>query len=295
MNNSDHISFLLPAPKRGALFVCAVLLGFAVGSIIIGLIQRIGGTTPAILRISAVIQDVFVFILPALITALFVTRLPAQFLAIDRRPSSLKALASCGLLLLAIPAINALVAWNESITLPQSMSGIEKSMRIAEETARASIDVLIGGTSLGSLLVSILIVGVFAGLSEEMLFRGAFQRLMTTSGLRGPVAVWIAAFVFSAMHLQFYGFFGRLLLGAYFGYLLLWTRSLWIPIITHAFNNTLYIIGSYIETSSGGVPDINTFGADSPILIIFSVVLTVLGIYFLRRYCLRVPKTKSLK
>ena len=279
----DKISFLVPGWKRILLLVCAVLLGFAIGNIIIALLIHLKGSTPAIMRISAVLQDVFMFILPAIVTAVFVTRLPAQFLCIDKKPRWGAALAACVILLLSVPAMNALVAWNEGLKLPESMAAWEESMRQAEEAAQAAVSVLIGGKSIGSLVVSILIVGVFAGFSEEIFFRGAFQRLLSTSGVNAQAAVWIVAFVFSATHLQFYGFFGRLLLGAYFGYLLIWTRNLWIPIIVHIFNNTVYIVGEYITMNSDNAVEINSFGSDKIALIIASVVWTALGIYYFRK------------
>ena len=54
--------------------------------------------------------------------------------------------------------------------------------------------------------------------------------------------IWTAAILFSAFHLQFYGFFPRMLLGAYFGYLLYWSHSIWLPIFAHFINNAIAVI-----------------------------------------------------
>ena len=52
--------------------------------------------------------------------------------------------------------------------------------------------------------------------------------------------------LFSAMHMQFFGFFPRMLLGALFGYLLVWTGSLWVPVFAHFFNNASAVIAYYL-------------------------------------------------
>ncbi|MEG1774662.1 MAG: CPBP family intramembrane glutamic endopeptidase, partial [Oscillospiraceae bacterium] len=60
-------------------------------------------------------------------------------------------------------------------------------------------------------------------------------------------AIWMAAFAFSMFHMQFYGLIPRMLLGAYFGYLLVWTRSLWIPIIAHFANNAIALLQIWLQ------------------------------------------------
>lgn len=120
-----------------------------------------------------------------------------------------------------------------------------------EEVSFESMKVLMAKPSVGTLVVNILLIGVAAGFSEELLFRGCFQRLLTTGGVNRHVAVWLVAIVFSAMHFQFFGFVPRLLLGAYFGYLLLWTGNLWLPITAHILNNTMYVIVAWNEVRMG--------------------------------------------
>lgn len=80
-------------------------------------------------------------------------------------------------------------------------------------------------------------------ITEEFFFRGALQRLIGKWNPNPHFVIWNAAILFSAFHLQFYGFIPRMLLGAYLGYLLLWTRSIWIPIFAHFINNATAVIG----------------------------------------------------
>lgn len=80
-------------------------------------------------------------------------------------------------------------------------------------------------------------------ITEEFFFRGALQRLIGKWNPNPHFVIWNAAILFSAFHLQFYGFIPRMLLGAYLGYLLLWTRSIWIPVFAHFINNATAVIG----------------------------------------------------
>ena len=122
--------------------------------------------------------------------------------------------------------MNRLVAWNESIHLPSSWSGLESVLRDSENAAQAMVQQIMGGSTVWDLIAAILIVGVLTGIAEELFFRGALQRLLQSKFGNKHLAIWSAAFIFSAVHLQFFGFFPRLLMGAYFGYLVVWSGSL---------------------------------------------------------------------
>src|SRR5699024_12563619 len=50
---------------------------------------------------------------------------------------------------------------------------------------------------------------------------------------------------------QFYGFFPRLLLGAVFGYLFVWSRNISIPIFAHFLNNFFVVSLSFYYTQQG--------------------------------------------
>lgn len=96
------------------------------------------------------------------------------------------------------------------------------------------------------LLFNILVIGVLPAIGEELLFRGILQRKLATFWQQEHLAVWVSAFIFSAIHFQFQGFLPRLLLGAALGYLLVWTRNLWVPIIAHFVFNTSQVIFQYV-------------------------------------------------
>ena len=200
-----------------------------------------------------ILQDVLAFILPAIVSMAIFYRRPWHAMALDRAPSGKALLVVLAFYIVSMPALNWLVAANEAMSLPASLSGLEHWMRAMEDGAAETTRQILDIHTVGSLLACVSVVGIMAGLSEEILFRGAMLRMMQDSRMNRHVAVWIVAIIFSAFHLQFYGFFPRMVLGLWLGYLLVWTGSLWVPIIAHTLNNSTVVIFSYL-TNKGMVP-----------------------------------------
>ena len=81
-----------------------------------------------------------------------------------------------------------------------------------EETAERLTIAFIETDNIVGLLFNILIIGVIPAIGEELLFRGALQGSIERWTKNGHLAIWISAFIFSAIHLQFYGFLPRFIL-----------------------------------------------------------------------------------
>lgn len=200
------------------------------------------------------LQDVIVFILPAVVTmALFYYR-PLHVMGFDKAPDWMSLAIIVLFYIISLPGMNWLVNINEAMTLPSWMSGIEQWMRASEDEAAATTQNLLDIHTFGQFLVSLFVIAFMAGLSEEALFRGAMLRTMQDSRLGTHAVVWITAIAFSAIHMQFYGFVPRLVLGLWLGYLFVWTGSLWVPIIAHTLNNSAVVLFSYLA-NMGIVPE----------------------------------------
>lgn len=263
------------------LFLVCYMLTMA-GSYVVG--RLLSSNYGAAIRISAVLQDVLTFIVPAVLTALLVTRRPAALLCLTRRPGWVFLLGALTILVVSIPFQEAVIYWNYHISLPESMASLEASARAMEEAAFQAVKSMLSDSSVAALIVNILIVGCFAGLSEELLFRGCFQRLLTTGGVNPHLAIWLVAFCFSALHFQLFGFVPRLLLGAYFGYLLLWSGSIWVPVAAHVLNNVMFVVASWHSVRTGGVGSLSNEPTLWPALAtVASAVLTAVALWWLRR------------
>ena len=237
--------------------------------------------------ITIVLQNVLVFIVPVILLALInrttEQRPIASTLWMTKGPSLKSILLVVLVWIIALPAMNWLVEWNNGIHLPQALHNLEKLMRDMENEAQKVTTALISTSSWGEMLLMVLVVGVLTGMGEELFFRAGMLGTMHYGKVNRHVAVWIAAIVFSAIHLQFYGFVPRLLLGAWFGYVMLWSGEVWTSIIAHALNNgavvvvgflagNKYISSNFLEEL--GVPQ----EGEMPWLAIASAVATVIVI-----------------
>ena len=139
-----------------------------------------------------------------------------------------------------------LIYWNASMSLPESLAGLESWMKEMETQLMELTKFLTDFQTIPELITGILVIGVFAGIGEEMFFRGVVQPKMQGYLKSAHWGIWVTAIIFSAIHVQFYGFIPRVFLGAMFGYMYHLSGSLWYPIIGHIFNNALTVVMVYL-------------------------------------------------
>lgn len=196
------------------------------------------------LRISQLISAIGTFLLPTFAFAWLCSRDMGNYLSIRKITNSQAwILAFCSILLIS-PTITLLSACNQQMVLPDFLSPIEEWMRNREDMAEHFTKIILSGNSLGILIANLVVVAAAAGLTEEFLFRGALQRVIGNCTTNPHVVIWLTAILFSAFHLQFYGFIPRMVLGAYLGYLLYWSKSIWLPVFAHFTNNAIAVIGN---------------------------------------------------
>jgi hypothetical protein len=136
-------------------------------------------------------------------------------------------------------------------------------------------------------------IAVLPALGEEFLFRGVLQRLFIEWTKNRHFGVWIASFIFSFIHFQFYGFIPRFLLGLYFGYLLVWSSSIWVPVVAHLINNGFAVIYYHFAGGKMGETALDKIGTKTDLSLFLSVILTIalLVIVFLHEKTRRVSPT----
>lgn len=221
-----------------------------------------------------VMVSIAMFIIPAFILAYFFHGEIMKYLMI-KRPSSFNSLLYVVLsILLLIPVINLLGEINSHLHLPDFLKGLESWMRTKEDEAKILTEKFLKVESMPALLFNIFMVGVLPAVGEELLFRGIIQRIFINWTKSQHWGIWITAILFSAVHLQFYGFLPRMLLGAMFGYLLVWTGSMWVPMLAHFINNTMGVIGYYLMDKTIISKDVEQWGTGSEQwpLLLFSII-----------------------
>lgn len=195
-----------------------------------------------LIRYINLIVHVMSFTLPCLLLAFYMRQKQwAQYLSLHKNPKLEIAFLSILLILISLPFVNLSYWINMQLPLPEWA----KTM---EDGANEMINALLTMENPWELIVNLIIIALAPALGEELLFRGVFQKVFQKLFQNGHLAVWLAAFLFSAMHMQFEGFIPRFLLGALLGYLFLWSKNLWIPILAHFFFNGIQIVAKYFES-----------------------------------------------
>lgn len=207
-----------------------------------------------LLRLSQVLQSVATFGLPPLLMAYLYAEKPWHYLYLDKGPRWNTLLHCLLLFLCALPLVSLTGLLNEQMNLPDSLSSVERWMKSSEEFSQLVVQKMVDDSTTPA-WVNYVVIAVFPALVEELLFRGVMQRLFIRASKSVHWGIWLSAIVFSAIHMQFYGFLPRLLLGALFGYIVHHSASLWIGILLHFMNNAfaLYLEfykGSFFETNS---------------------------------------------
>ncbi|CAM3841869.1 CPBP family intramembrane glutamic endopeptidase [Aquirufa aurantiipilula] len=149
-------------------------------------------------------------------------------------------------LLVSIPLMEYIIQWNQSIVLPAGYEEVEAWMRSSEDNMARLTKFLLHFETPLDFVTALAVIAGMAAIGEELFFRGVLQNLFERYLVNVHVAVWLSAAIFSFIHFQFYGFLPRMLLGAFFGYLYIWFRNIWLPILAHFFNNAWTLTLSYL-------------------------------------------------
>lgn len=212
-------------------------------TMLISLFTGISGMDMSMTRVVQTISSLGLFLLPAIGMALFCDASPRHYLSLHRvNDERVWLLVLASMFLIAAP-INFIAMLNQQMELPTFMAPVEQWMRSQEDLAQQLTQNMIGDGTPQLLAINLIVMALCPAITEEFFFRGALQRLIGKWNSNPHFVIWSAAILFSAFHLQFYGFIPRMLLGAYLGYLLLWTRSIWIPVFAHFINNATAVIG----------------------------------------------------
>lgn len=197
------------------------------------------------------ISTLFLFFLPVYFFALICYRNPSKFIGFKTPFNYRQLLWVTGILILTFPLSGALAEFTKVIPIPKDWETKFKAMeaaRAAQEAALININTFL------KYIISLVVIGILPGIFEEVCFRGGLQNILTR-WFKGPwVAIILTAFLFSIIHLSFYGFFVRFALGIILGLVFYYSGSLWLAIIFHFLYNGLQVTALYLMYSPGKNP-----------------------------------------
>ena len=243
----------------------------------------------------SILQNLVAFVLPVIMLAIMNKRselTPLSHTLWMSKGPTFKSIALVVLVwIVAMPAMNYVVELNQSLEFPSNLKWMEEYLRDMEDLAADTTNELLNTQSVGMMIFMVFVVGVLTGLGEEVFFRAGLLGSMLHGKVNKHVSVWVVAFVFSAIHFQFFGFVPRLLLGAWLGYLLVWSGEVWTPIIAHALNNGSIVLVTYLANQNI-ISDnyLETTGANDHWMALGSAVVTVLLLVVFMR---KSPKTNK--
>lgn len=207
-----------------------------------------------------------------------------NYLKLNRIPGILILLLSAATVYTLLPFINLLTEWNTQLSLPDALSEIQKWMVAKEAQADQITNLLLSVGTIKALLLNLFIIALMPAIGEELMFRGVLQQLFQSWTKNKHVAVFLTALIFSAIHMQFFGFLPRFVLGLLLGYLFMYTGSLWVPMLVHFINNASSVILFYLNYNGDVKVNVDKFGSWPSFLgISISLVITILIVYSIKK------------
>ncbi|MBL4669162.1 MAG: CPBP family intramembrane metalloprotease [Flavobacteriales bacterium] len=220
------------------------------------------------------------FIIPPITYGVATSKKSFQKLSISSFQKPINYLLILVLMIVLTPFISWVIEVNANMVLPDFMSGIEQWMRDSEHNAEQATKAFLTFNGIGSLLYILLIVAIVPAIGEELLFRGVLQKIFINWSKNAHLGIWVSAILFSALHMQFFGFFPRLLLGILFGYIFYWSKSLWVPILGHFINNGVVVVISYLYPEMVNNTESSIFGEGESSVIIYIGSFIISAIVF---------------
>ncbi|HNP49358.1 MAG TPA: CPBP family intramembrane metalloprotease [Bacteroidia bacterium] len=291
-NNSPYSKFLISV---GIILLCAVfstlvstLLSSAIYQVNFAELQTLLNNLEdpraiAILKLVQTISAIGTFVVPPFLIAYLIDPEPLTFLGVNKMANLRSIVMVVLVVMAAVPVINLLGELNSSMHLPGFLKAVEDWMRDSEDRAAGLTKAFLEMPDATTMLFNLFMVALIPAIGEELLFRGIVQRIFSSWSKNIHVGVWMAAFLFSAMHMQFYGFIPRLLLGAMLGYLFVWSGSLWLSITAHFVNNAAAIIFTFLFQHRVSSIDVDTVGTkEGDVLsVLISLALTISLLYMI--------------
>lgn len=235
------------------------------------------------LKVLQVAQALGLFVVPYI---LYRWLLDQPTYSLRLKASSWPMLLVFGIAMVAsLPMINFLAEWNMGLTLPDALSSVQSWIEAREKDVERLLEVFLVMETPWHLVMNLLLIAFIPAVSEELLFRGTLQPLVFRMVKNEHAAIWLTAFLFSFFHMQFLGFFPRMLLGAVFGYAAHWSGSLLLPMVGHLINNGVAVLIAYFIGLEALNPDVETLGANEGqwMMALASCLVLLAGMFAVKR------------
>ena len=227
-------------------------------------------------RLGLMVNHIGTFLIPALVfCAIYIKVNIKEFLQL--KSFRIPDVIIWGLaILFSYPLLGVLTKMAMNIKWPEWLkSGQMESLALVEQTLEME--------SLSELFMALILIGLLAAIGEELLFRGVIQRVFQKAWKNPHMSIIVASIIFGAFHMQIERLIPLSILGALLGYSYYFTQTLWVPTILHFLNNATQVVGVYVISQHGDMPDINQIPEVPFSTILISTTLMIICIILATR------------
>ena len=220
------------------------------------------------------ISTISTFLLPAILLQKLETN--TEYFPFNAKTNAIWYIVAIIFMVVFSPLMEYIGEWNRNMQLPTFLESIQAWMQAKEDEMALLTENVIMVDSIGKLLLNILVMAVLPAVAEEYYFRGSLMNIIQRAVKNEHISIWLTAIIFSAIHVQFFGFFPRMILGVFFGYMLIWTKNIWIPVLAHFVNNAAVTVFAYYYTIQGKTyADMQTYESYPIIVYLGSFIVAV--------------------
>lgn len=176
------------------------------------------------------------------------------------------------------------IEWNSNLSMPDFLKGFESWAREKEDIAAGLTTYLTQFDTFGHFVLAFFVIAILPGIGEELVFRGMLQPELQRATGNIHAAIWISAIMFSAIHMQFFGFVPRMLLGVLFGYLYYWSGNILIPMLAHFVNNGFSVLMVYLYQLGIISIDLESGESASLFLVAIFTIITFGLLLYLKKF-----------
>jgi uncharacterized protein len=272
------------------LFMISVMIGMSILSKVTGISmfqlqdsKNWDLSNPAMLtfvRGMILLQFLFLFTIPALLFGYFSDPQPMRYLGLKAPGKNLYWILGLLLIIVAYPLVEYIGYLNQKISLGATTNRWMKGM---EEEAARQIKFMLEKRTPGELIKNLIFISLFAGVGEELFFRGILQRIFIRITQNPWMGIVLTAAIFSGIHFQFYGFFPRFLLGILLGAIYWYSGSLWTAILAHFLYDAAVIVFLYFNPQMLNSPEATMIKGQEVSLLAGALVSLALTIFIVKQ------------
>lgn len=184
------------------------------------------------------------FIIPPILFALFSKNDFIHVYNLDKAIQWKPYLYALLLALVLFPILINIQHYTTRLPFPESFKSYAELQKVTNEKI---IKLFLDYPGVPNLLMMVGIIGIGAGLTEELFFRGLFMPLLSKLFNSSWSAIIISGIIFSAFHANIYDFLPISFVGILLGYIYTQTGDLKLNIFLHAVYNSFQVILNYLH------------------------------------------------